>query len=93
MKVVDTEYLEARLLTMAEGLRGRRGELIDQEEFDRVDAALSAVRVALFQYVKPHRTEALYPGHPEHPHGMPEQWRDDGKCIWKSCHVRRFWAS
>lgn len=24
-----------------------------------------------------------------HPHNAPEQWRDDGKCIWKSCPVHR----
>jgi hypothetical protein len=24
-----------------------------------------------------------------HPHNWPETWRDDGKCIVKSCHVRR----
>lgn len=25
-----------------------------------------------------------------HPHNAPEQWRDDGKCIWKSC---RHWRT
>lgn len=24
-----------------------------------------------------------------HPHHAPEEWRDDGKCIWKSCTVWR----
>lgn len=28
-------------------------------------------------------------GHPDHPHGAPERWREDGKCIWKSCKVHR----
>ena len=35
-----------------------------------------------------------------HPHHAPEEWRDDGKCIWKSCHhwrsaaeFERWWPS
>lgn len=29
-------------------------------------------------------------GSPQHPHNAPERWRDDGKCIWKSC---RHWRT